>query len=69
MTDDDCLLTPACGSEDVDVALRPKNLGDFVGLKAARENLRVFIAAAKSLRKARRHGALDHGLRRVIFAA
>src|SRR4051812_26079719 len=57
MTDSDRLLTPARRSEDVDAALRPKSLDDFVGQKAARENLRVFIAAAKS-----RGDALDHVL-------
>ena len=66
MTDDDRLLTPARRTEDVDAALRPKS---FAGQMAARENLRVFFAAAKSLRKAARQGALDHGPRRVIFAA
>ena len=69
MTDTHRLITPARRSEDVDAALRPKSLDDFVGQKAARENLRVFVAAAKSLRKAVRQGALDHGPRRVIFAA
>ncbi|MDB5708028.1 MAG: Holliday junction helicase RuvB [Sphingomonas bacterium] len=68
MTDTDRLITPVRRSEDVDAALRPKSLDDCVGQKAARENLRVFIAA-KSLREAARHGALDHGPRRVIFAA
>jgi Holliday junction DNA helicase RuvB len=43
--------------EDVDAALRPKTLDDFVGQKAARENLRVFIDAARS-----RGDALDHVL-------
>ena len=43
--------------EDVDAALRPKTLDDFVGQKSARENLRVFIAAARS-----RGDALDHVL-------
>ncbi|HEU0098628.1 MAG TPA: Holliday junction branch migration DNA helicase RuvB [Allosphingosinicella sp.] len=43
--------------EDIDAALRPKTLDDFVGQKAARENLRVFIEAAKS-----RGDALDHVL-------
>jgi Holliday junction DNA helicase RuvB len=44
-------------AEDVDAALRPKTLDDFVGQKAARENLRVFIDAARS-----RGDALDHVL-------
>jgi Holliday junction DNA helicase RuvB len=43
--------------EDIDAALRPKTLEDFVGQKAARENLRVFIEAAKG-----RGDALDHVL-------
>ena len=37
--------------------MRPKTLDEFVGQKAARENLRVFIAAAKA-----RGDALDHVL-------
>ena len=55
MTDD--ILSPARLPEDNDAALRPKSLDDFVGQKAARENLRVFIAAAKA-----RGEALDHVL-------
>ncbi|MFC7500310.1 Holliday junction branch migration DNA helicase RuvB [Enterovirga sp. GCM10030262] len=43
--------------EDIDAALRPKSLDEFVGQRAARENLRVFINAAKS-----RGDALDHVL-------
>src|SRR6187455_1982413 len=43
--------------EDLDAALRPKTLDEFVGQKAARENLRIFIAAAKS-----RGEPLDHVL-------
>jgi len=54
---DDRILSPARAPEDVDAALRPKNLEEFVGQKAARENLRVFIAAAKA-----RGDALDHVL-------
>jgi Holliday junction DNA helicase RuvB len=51
------LLTPQRRPEDVDAALRPKSLDEFVGQKAARENLRVFIEAAKQ-----RGDALDHVL-------
>ncbi len=51
------LLTPARTPEDVDAALRPKSLDEFVGQQAARENLRVFINAAKA-----RGDALDHVL-------
>ena len=54
---DDRLLTPARRAEDVDAALRPKSLDDFVGQRAARENLRVFIQAARA-----RGDALDHVL-------
>jgi Holliday junction DNA helicase RuvB len=54
---DDRILSPARRPEDVDAALRPKSLDDFVGQRAARENLRVFIQAAKG-----RGDALDHVL-------
>ena len=57
MTDADRLLTASRRPEDVDAALRPKSLDDFVGQQAARDNLRVFIAAAKA-----RGEALDHVL-------
>jgi Holliday junction DNA helicase RuvB len=57
MTDADRILTPGRKPEDVDAALRPKSLDEFVGQQAARENLRVFIQAAKS-----RGEALDHVL-------
>ena len=57
MTDADRLTTPERRPEDVDAALRPKTLDDFVGQKAARENLRIFIEAAKT-----RGDALDHVL-------
>jgi Holliday junction DNA helicase RuvB len=51
------ITTPDRQPEDVDAALRPKSLDEFVGQKSARENLRVFIAAAKA-----RGDALDHVL-------
>ncbi len=51
------LTTPSHQPEDIDAALRPKTLDEFVGQKAARDNLRVFIQAAKS-----RGDALDHVL-------
>ncbi len=50
-------LTPLRRPEDVDAALRPQTLDDFVGQAAARENLRVFIHAARG-----RGEALDHVL-------
>ena len=53
----DPLTTPARQSEDIDAALRPKTLDEFVGQRAARDNLRVFIQAAKA-----RGEALDHVL-------
>ncbi|TZG26125.1 Holliday junction branch migration DNA helicase RuvB [Sphingomonas montanisoli] len=57
MTDSDRLLTASRRAEDADAALRPKSLDEFVGQKAARDNLRVFIEAAR-----RRGDALDHVL-------
>ena len=54
---EDRLLTSSRRPEDVDAALRPKSLDEFVGQKAARENLRVFIEAART-----RGDALDHVL-------
>ncbi|MFM9828524.1 MAG: Holliday junction branch migration DNA helicase RuvB [Sphingomonas sp.] len=51
------LTSPNRAPEDVDAALRPKSLDEFVGQKAARENLRVFIEAARG-----RGDALDHVL-------
>ena len=57
MTDTDRLIAPTRRPEDADAALRPRTLADFVGQKAARENLRVFINAAKG-----RGDALDHVL-------
>ncbi len=57
MTDADRILTSSRRPEDVDAALRPKSLDEFVGQRAARENLRVFIDAARS-----RGDALDHVL-------
>ena len=51
------LTAPQRQPEDIDAALRPKSLDEFVGQKAARDNLRVFIQAAKS-----RGDALDHVL-------
>ncbi|NBU83605.1 MAG: Holliday junction branch migration DNA helicase RuvB [Sphingomonadaceae bacterium] len=57
MNEDDRLVAAGRRPEDVDAALRPKALDEFVGQKAARDNLRVFIEAAKS-----RGDALDHVL-------
>jgi len=57
MTDADRILTAQRKPDDMDAALRPKSLDEFVGQAAARDNLRVFINAAKS-----RNEALDHVL-------
>ena len=56
-TDPARITSPERTSEDADTALRPKSLDEFIGQKAARENLRVFVHAAKS-----RNEALDHVL-------
>ena len=50
-------LSPQRQPEDIDAALRPKSLAEFVGQEAARENLRVFIEAARG-----RGEAMDHVL-------
>lgn len=57
MTDPIPLHTPDRQPDDPDAALRPKSLAEFIGQEAARENLRVFIEAAKS-----RGEAMDHVL-------
>ena len=57
VTDADRIITGDRRPEDLDAALRPKTLDDFIGQRAARENLRIFIEAAKS-----RGDALDHVL-------
>jgi len=54
---DNPILSPDRQPEDVDAALRPKSLAEFVGQEAARDNLRVFIEAARS-----RKEAMDHVL-------
>src|ERR671913_273717 len=56
-TDPARITTPERTTEDADAALRPKSLNEFVGQQAARENLRIFVNAAKS-----RGEALDHVL-------
>src|SRR5471032_3580205 len=58
MSDPERLVATERGSADrPEVALRPLSLDDFVGQRQVRENLRVFIAAAKG-----RGEALDHVL-------
>lgn len=51
------ILTSKRQAEDVDAALRPKTLDDFVGQEGAKDNLRVFIQSARS-----RSEAMDHVL-------
>ncbi|MEZ5710046.1 MAG: Holliday junction branch migration DNA helicase RuvB [Blastomonas sp.] len=51
------ILDPARQAEDPDAALRPKTLAEFIGQEAARDNLRVFIEAARG-----RGEPLDHVL-------
>ncbi|HEV2652333.1 MAG TPA: Holliday junction branch migration DNA helicase RuvB [Rhizomicrobium sp.] len=52
------LVTPERHEDDsLEASLRPKRLADFVGQKQARENLSIFIQAAKT-----RQEALDHVL-------
>ena len=55
--DPDRLTTPERTPEDADAALRPKSLDEFIGQQGARENLRIFVNAAKA-----RGEALDHVL-------
>ena len=57
-SDTDRLVAPERSADDtLDASLRPKRLADFVGQQQARENLTVFIEAAKA-----RAEALDHVL-------
>src|SRR5688500_9013391 len=56
-TDPARLTTPERTAEDADAALRPKSLDEFIGQQGARENLRIFVNAARS-----RGEALDHVL-------
>ena len=58
MSPDKRLMDPAAQGDDrVDVALRPEELDSFIGQAAVRENLSVFIAAARQ-----RGEAIDHVL-------
>jgi holliday junction DNA helicase RuvB len=51
-------IDPARGDEDAaEAGLRPQTLDDFTGQKASRENLAIFIAAAR-----KRGEAMDHVL-------
>jgi Holliday junction DNA helicase RuvB len=52
---DNPLLSAKAQAEDIDAALRPKTLAEFVGQEAARENLKIFIESAKQRREAMDH--------------
>ncbi|GGE12507.1 Holliday junction ATP-dependent DNA helicase RuvB [Polymorphobacter glacialis] len=53
----DTPLSPQRKPDDIDAALRPKTLHEFIGQEALRANLAVFVAAAKQ-----RGEPLDHVL-------
>ncbi len=56
--DEDRLIAADAQSDDqIDQSIRPQNLDSFIGQKQVRENLRVFVDAAKS-----RDEAMDHVL-------
>ncbi len=58
MSSDDRPISPQGGAEDAaETSLRPQTLAEFIGQRATRENLAVFIAAARA-----RAEALDHVL-------
>ncbi|AEV39185.1 Holliday junction ATP-dependent DNA helicase RuvB [Pseudovibrio sp. FO-BEG1] len=54
---EDRLVTPEIRGDEIDSGMRPQTLDDFTGQAQARENLKVFIGAAKA-----RNEALDHVL-------
>ncbi len=54
---EDRLIEGAPRPDDADAAMRPKRLDDFVGQPRAKDNLRVFVDAARA-----RGEALDHVL-------
>src|SRR5512138_123005 len=58
MSDEERLVASKRAEEDAaELALRPQTLDDFIGQKQLRENLKIYIAAAKA-----RKEALDHVL-------
>jgi len=57
MTENDPIMRPEVQQGDADRALRPLTLDAFIGQKAARANLHVFIESAR-----RRNEAMDHTL-------
>jgi len=54
---DERIITASNQAEDWDVALRPKQLDDYIGQEKIRENLNIFIKAATA-----RQESLDHVL-------
>jgi Holliday junction DNA helicase RuvB len=54
---EDRIISGERSDDDADASLRPQKLGDFIGQRAVRENLAVFVAAARE-----RKEALDHVL-------
>ncbi|MBE1236228.1 Holliday junction branch migration DNA helicase RuvB [Phaeovibrio sulfidiphilus] len=54
---DSRIIAPGARPDDADASLRPQRLCDFIGQKRARENLAVFVTAAKA-----RGEAMDHVL-------
>lgn len=57
------IVEPQFSAEDTDVefSLRPKKLNEYIGQEKVKENLRVYIEAAK-----RRNESLDHVLLYVL---
>lgn len=59
MIETDRLITPKQATEEeaIDRAIRPKQLQDYVGQPAVRDQMEIFISAAR-----KRSEALDHVL-------
>lgn len=62
MSDQDRVIAPEIQNDDpagdfIDVGTRPRELGDFIGQRQIRGNLKVFISAAR-----KRNEAMDHVL-------
>jgi Holliday junction DNA helicase RuvB len=57
MSDERVVAPDAAPEDSVDSGLRPQRLDDFVGQAQVRENLKIFISAART-----REEALDHAL-------
>jgi Holliday junction DNA helicase RuvB len=59
MTDPDRLISPEAAADDgaLDRAIRPRRLADYLGQPAVREQMEIFIGAARGRRE-----ALDHTL-------